>query len=94
VIGDIVNRMNDQFIEKAFSEIMAQLRSLQRPTAWEYKFEVLGLSAESGIEHSQKSINTEGADGWEVIAVIPKLGKQPSLDCLALMKRPASSTHK
>ena len=81
--------MTDQFITSAFRDIMAQLRALQGP--WEYKFLVLPFSGSSGVEESHEWLNTEGSQGWEVVAVVPAIPKttgRPSQDCLAVMKRP------
>ena len=83
--------MSDQFIAAAFQDVMAELRSLRQavaPSAWEYELIVLPLSGEPGFEESQSALNAEGAEGWEAVAVVPKMGKTPSLDCFAVMKRP------
>jgi len=55
---------------------------------WEYQLLTLPLSTSGGFEESQQALNAEGADGWELIAVVPKMGKIPSLDCVAVLKRP------
>lgn len=56
---------------------------------WEYKFLIFSLGTGHGdgntyIEASESQLNAEGAAGWEVIAVLPNMGK----NCFALMKRP------
>jgi len=57
---------------------------------WEYKFLIFSLGKGQGddyVEKSQAELNAEGAEGWEVIAILPKMGKNESW-CFALMKRP------
>ena len=54
---------------------------------WEYKFVVLPLSTEHGFEEAERWLNAEGAEGWEAVAIVPKMGPDPSLDCFALLKR-------
>ncbi len=54
---------------------------------WEYELLPLQLSVKDGIEESRATLNAEGVDGWELVSVVPKMGKNPSLDCLAFLKR-------
>lgn len=64
---------------------------------WEYRFEMLGLLSghEGHVSHdehgslrvTEQDLNELGADGWEVIAIIPKTGKD-DVWTLALLKRP------
>jgi len=55
---------------------------------WEYKLVMLPLSvADIGFDEVEHSLNAEGAAGWELVAVVPKISPMPSLDCLAFMKR-------
>lgn len=86
--------MNQDFVALAFKDLMAELRSLREavePSVWEYRLVVLSLSREGGLNESQATLNYEGAEGWQALAVVPKIGKTPSLDCLAVMKRPKRS---
>lgn len=55
---------------------------------WEYKFVVfsLGEHADEPFEEAKGQLNIEGANGWEVVTVLPKMGKKESW-CVALMKR-------
>jgi hypothetical protein len=55
---------------------------------WEYKILVLPFSGEGGIEEGEQWLNAEGSEGWEVVAVVPKVGEHASLDCFAVLKRP------
>jgi hypothetical protein len=57
------------------------------PRTWEYKFVVFELSTEAGMDDSEGSLNCEGAVGWEVIAILPRMGFAGSY-CFAVMKRP------
>ena len=64
---------------------------------WEYRFEMLSLLSGHEGHHShdelgplrvtEQDLNELGADGWEVIAIIPKTGKDDDWT-LALLKRP------
>ena len=61
---------------------------------WEYKFLVLSLDiANSGgkdanpFDQATSDLNAEGGVGWEVVAVLPKMGKGNSWT-IALLKRP------
>lgn len=54
---------------------------------WEYLFELLTLDP---FEESEQQLNALGSKGWEVIAIIPKMGKGDSWT-IALLKRPKSS---
>lgn len=56
-------------------------------TPWEYQLLPLPLSGNGGTDESQTWLNNEGAKGWELVAVVPKMSTHPSLDCLAFMKR-------
>jgi hypothetical protein len=61
---------------------------------WEYKFLVLNLDvAISGgkdanpLDQATSDLNAEGGFGWEVVGVLPKMGKGNSWT-IALLKRP------
>jgi hypothetical protein len=61
---------------------------------WEYKFFVLSLDiAITGekdadpLHQAASDLNAEGEVGWEVVAVLPKMGKGDSWT-IALLKRP------
>lgn len=54
---------------------------------WEYKILVLPLSGEGGVDESVRWLNDYGVGGWELVAVVPKIGSTPSLDCLAFLER-------
>ena len=60
---------------------------------WGYKLLPLPLSHKDGIDESTYWLNQEGMDGWEVIAVVPKMSTPPTLDCLAIMKRRFIESH-
>lgn len=54
---------------------------------WEYKLLVLELS---DLQKGEDTLNGEGRDGWEVVAVLPKsaiMSRPVKGDCLAVMKR-------
>jgi len=60
---------------------------------WEYKFLVLSLNVAIGggkdadpLDEATIELNGEGKEGWEVVAVIPKIGKGESWT-IALLKR-------
>jgi len=55
--------------------------------AWEYQIVVLPLSGKGGVDESRAVLNGEGFDGWDLVSVVPKMGSNPSLDCLAVMNR-------
>jgi hypothetical protein len=74
--------MNEKFIETAFIDVMAELRALREavaPPASEYQLVPLPLSGEGGLKQGEDALNSEASDGWQVIAVVPKIGKTPSL---------------
>lgn len=57
--------------------------------AWEYKFVILSFGTGHGdgdkyLTACETELNGEGAQGWEVVALLPNMGK----NCFALMKRP------
>jgi len=54
---------------------------------WEYKIIVLPFSGDNGLEEAQAWLNEEGAEHWELVSVVPKIGAAPSLDCIAILKR-------
>ena len=54
---------------------------------WENKIMVLPLAAKDGVDESENLLNAEAVDGWELVAVVPKIGSPPSRDCLAFLKR-------
>ena len=62
---------------------------------WEYKFLVLALEPanDSGdtLSDNEAALNREGADGWDVVTLLPKLGAGESWT-VALLKR-RSRTH-
>lgn len=60
---------------------------------WEYKFLVfsLGGHGDETMKRSEEELNAEGADGWEAVTLLPKMGKNECW-CIALMKRQRSGT--
>jgi len=65
---------------------------------WEYKFLVLSLDVAitskkdaDPLEQAEKDLNAEGADGWEVVSLLPNMGKGESWT-IALLKRPKAVT--
>ncbi|MGA3043914.1 MAG: DUF4177 domain-containing protein [Bryobacteraceae bacterium] len=70
--------MADEFISRAFQDLMAELHG-----PWEYKIIVLPFSGDNSLEEGQKWLNEEGAEHWQLVSVVPKMGAKPSLDCLA-----------
>lgn len=42
---------------------------------WEYKIAIIPLSE---IEDAQRLLNKEGREGWELVTVIPRVGKSES----------------
>ena len=55
---------------------------------WEYHFEVL---TSDPIDVSEKRLNFLGKEGWEVVAMMPKMGVDDSW-IVALLKRPISAS--
>ncbi len=60
---------------------------------WEYKFEVMDLwTPMSGskdadpLEEAEAQLNELGQQGWEVVALLPKMGKGETWT-IALLKR-------
>jgi len=54
---------------------------------WEYQFEVLDLQGgEKSLDESQNELNRLGRLGWEVVSLVPKIGKDESW-CVALLKK-------
>ena len=57
---------------------------------WEYRFEVMNLDSPIGsdpVGKSEARLNALGKDGWEVVVILPKMGKDNSWT-IALLKRP------
>ena len=54
---------------------------------WEYKIVILGFSAEDGIDDGEKSLNADGAKGWELVSLVQRRDDLAYSDCLAVMKR-------
>jgi len=60
---------------------------------WQYRFEVLDLvSSDQSLDESQKQLNALGEARWEVVSLVPKVGKGESW-CLALLKRAAARSN-
>jgi hypothetical protein len=65
---------------------------------WEYKFMVFSLTAsviegnthQGPFEEAEIWLNQEGAAGWEVVSVLPKMGAGESWT-IALLKRQKSA---
>lgn len=63
-------------------------------TKWEYKFLVCSLTAsvmheiqERGpFEEAEGWLNREGSEGWEVVALVPKMGANEAF-AVTLLKR-------
>lgn len=54
---------------------------------WEYRFEVLDLQgSEKSLDDSQNELNRLGQLGWEVVSLVPKMGKGESW-CMTLLKK-------
>ncbi len=57
---------------------------------WEYKFLPFDLSGGEGMDERmdafEAEVNSEAANGWEVVTVMPKMGFHESW-CIALLKR-------
>lgn len=63
---------------------------------WEYHFEVMNLDSPGPADpladplgDEEKRLNALGKDGWEVVAMLPKMGKGNSWT-IALLKRPVA----
>jgi hypothetical protein len=59
---------------------------------WEYKIEILDWTenSEDSIGTVEKRLAEWGAEGWELVAVTPKMGKDDSWT-FAYFKRPKSN---
>jgi hypothetical protein len=65
---------------------------------WEYKFIVFSLTSsvlheidkQGPFEEAQTWLNQEGAAGWEVISLLPKMGSGDWT--IALLKRPLTGS--
>jgi hypothetical protein len=53
---------------------------------WEYKFLPFDLGGGKRTEACEAELNSEAANGWEVVTVMPKMGSNESW-CIALLKR-------
>jgi Domain of unknown function (DUF4177) len=71
------------------------------PVKWEYKFMVFSLTSsviheihEQGpFDEAQGWLNREGAEGWEVVSLVPKTTTDHDHAwTIALMKRPKTET--
>jgi hypothetical protein len=55
---------------------------------WEYEFQVFSLAGKGNdIEEATKRLNEAGDEGWEIVSVMPKMGKNDSWG-IAVLKRP------
>ena len=57
---------------------------------WEYHFEVMDIDSTVGddpVGESETRLNALGAEGWEVVVMLPKMGKKNSWT-IVLLKRP------
>jgi hypothetical protein len=56
---------------------------------WEYEFLIFSLGGHGGdqMDKAQAELNAAGAEGWEAVSLLPKMGKDESW-CIALLKRP------
>jgi hypothetical protein len=55
---------------------------------WEYKLLVFDLEAkDNALEEAEKEFNDLGAQGWEVVSVLPKMGYKGKWG-IAVLKRP------
>ncbi|MCZ6774366.1 MAG: DUF4177 domain-containing protein [Proteobacteria bacterium] len=54
---------------------------------WEYRFLLIDINT---IDESESLLNSQGNDGWEAVAVIPKVGAGDSWT-IVLMKRSLES---
>ncbi len=63
-------------------------------TRWEYKFLVCSLTSSvmheiqdrGPFEEAEGWLNREGSEGWEVVALVPKMGAKEAFT-VALLKR-------
>lgn len=55
---------------------------------WEYEFVLFSFD---DLDDAEKTLNAEGSQGWEVISLVPKMGKDDSWT-IALLKRPKVSS--
>ena len=68
---------------------------VQAAMHWEYKFLVFSLKSsviheiqpQGPFEEAQTWLNQEGATGWEVVSLLPKMGADEGWT-VALLKRP------
>ncbi len=56
-------------------------------STWEYKFEVFDLeSKDDALDEAEKQLNALGAERWEAVTVLSKMGQKGAWG-IALLKR-------
>lgn len=61
---------------------------------WEYQFEIFSFAGkkEGETEEGTEQLNEAGSQGWELVSVLPEMGKNDSFG-IAVLKRPKPQTN-